>query len=325
MTASHRAGPRPDDALRCIARRLAEAIDHAIDRGMLRQADRLAANATRLAIHSSRLADRLARLRLAQDDPEAAMAIIDACEKRSASMRLLRVACLVHLGRAAEAHLELNAWSNQSTAPLGARRMLALLDAAAGDHNAAIAALTRNLQHVQDPASLELATILCAAEARNEQAEHWAKRLVRACIVNRATVDVQLLCESLNLSAHAQAKAVTPSPNQVATLAMELAASPESLPVLVQRQEQQLQPMVAQLVYSATEQALAEMEETAAGFEALARLARLLGRRDTALDWARRGLDANPMSAPLALLLAQLQQVQPVEPVKRKYRKRKAA
>lgn len=324
MIASPKAGPRPDDALRCIARRMADAIDHAVDCGMFEQADRLAANALRLTIHSTRLADCVARLRLTQNNPEAAMAIVDACSKRSASMRLLRIACLLQLGRAAEAHLELNEWSAQSTAPLGARCMLALLDAAVGDCDGAATALSRNLKQVEDPATLELFTILSAADGRSEQAAEWAQRLRQASIVSRATIDIDLLCDSLDMPMAAVAEPVAPSPLQVATLAMELAASPQSLPVLVKRQEEQLQPMVAELLYRATQEAIIEMEESAAAYEALACLAHVLGRTDDAIDWARRGLDEHPMSAPLALLLARLQEAS-TETVPRTPSKRKAA
>lgn len=300
------ADSRPSDAMRCIARRLAEAIDHAVERGMLRQARRLADNAVRLAIHSTRLADRIARLRLSQDDPEGAMSIIDACATQSGSMRLLRIACLLKLGRLADAHMQLNEWSGQSTAPLAARRALALIESVHGDRAAASAAVLRNLKHVEDPASLEIFTVLAGAEQEGDRARTWAERLRRACIVSRATVDVDVLCESLGMQFNGANAVIEPTVIQVQTLAMELTASPESLQELVVHQEHTFQPQVAELIRRATEQALDELEEASIGCEALARLSRLFGNHDAALSWAERGLQSNPMSASLTLLLNEL-------------------
>lgn len=321
MTASHTAGPTPDEALRSVARRVVDAIDLAIDRGLPQQAQRLANGAMRLAVRFPRVADRIARLRLSQGDPEAALAIIDAQPNHSASMRLLRIACLIQLGQKAEAHLELHAWAQHSSAPPPVRHILALLDAAADDYAAAIATVTRDLQHGQDLAALELATVLCASQGRSQQAEYWAARLAEVSIADRAAVDVQLLCESLNLNIHRQPDQIQLAPKQLATLAMELIAAPQSLAILVQWQQTHFKPKTAQLIYSAAQRALPEMEESAPCYEALAHLAVLLGRADAALDWARRGLQTNPMSASLALLLAKLQQQhqpQPADHIARK-------
>ena len=320
MTPKSDAASRPDDVLHSIARRMVEAIDRAVEYGMIAQANRLASHAVRLAGHSSRLTDCIARLRLLQNDAQGALVILEAHADGSTSMQLLKIACMVQLGRVAEAHLLLNEWSRSATAPLAARRMLALLDAASARRHEAVAALTENLQHVEDPASLELLCIVNAAQQRSDQARHWAERLRQACIVNRATVDVQILCESLDLADAAAKEAPTPSPLQVTTLAMELAASPDSLAVLVQHQEAAFEPAVAQLVYQAASRALHEFEHQGTVCESLARLARLLGDEPAAIEWTQRGLQENSMSASLAMLLEQLQggnAEKPTEPTRK--------
>ncbi len=306
MTATKTAISCPDETMRCMARRLAEAVEQALDRGMFEQANRLAANGRRLAVHSSRLTDRLARLQLAQNKFDDALAIIDACLSCTASLRMLRAACLVQLGRHAEAHIALYAWSRKSTAPLATRRLLAFLDSASNDDDSAIAALTRNLHHVDDPATLEQLLVICMRQGRSEQAQHWAKRLRQASIVNHGTVEINVLCESLGLDRNATA--AKPSTTQIDALAMELAAEPETLPILVQYQQHSFDAMVASLIYDATQQALDAFDQPAPAFEALARLAMLLKRETEAQQWAHRGLELNPMSASIILLLEQLDQ-----------------
>jgi hypothetical protein len=62
---------------RRLARRLADAIDRAMALGLWEHADRLARTAASLAPGYARLAEPLARLRLAQGDPETAIRVID--------------------------------------------------------------------------------------------------------------------------------------------------------------------------------------------------------------------------------------------------------
>jgi len=84
-TPPRRAADRPDVRDdRGKARALADAIDRAMQMGLWEHAGRLARTAARLAPQSSRLSERLARLRLACNDPETALAIIDGCRETTA-------------------------------------------------------------------------------------------------------------------------------------------------------------------------------------------------------------------------------------------------
>src|SRR4029453_17641159 len=137
-----------------VARRLADTIERAMDLGLWEHAQRVAESAAQLAHRFPHLADRLARLRLAQRDPQSALNIIDSCAVRPASLRLLRAACLLQLGQRIEAQLDLQEWSRRASAPLQARYMLALLEWHAGDAHAAMEALRRNLRQIEDPRTL---------------------------------------------------------------------------------------------------------------------------------------------------------------------------
>jgi hypothetical protein len=227
-------------------------------------------------------------------------------------MRLLRNACLIQLGRHIEAQLDLQQWSRKSTAPLAARCLLAHLDARAGRMQDAADALVRNLQQVDDPTSLALLLVLTAQQDRPEQTQHWAQQLSSASLCANGLVDTDLLIESLNLR-HASMQAQASSA-QVASLAMELAAHPESISTLVEHQQRSLQPAVAELIYNALEQAIDELTDVYTGVEALAQLAILLGRTSQAAHWATRGLELNPMSASLRLLLQSIDQHDPTQP-----------
>lgn len=267
-------------------------------------ADRIAADAARLAPSSARLTDRLARLRLMQGLAETALAIIDACAAPSDSLRQLRVACLVRLGRLTDAHCELLAWTKRAAAPLFARRLLALLEWDAGDRAAALRALRANLRQIDDPGSLEILLLMSAAEGRATRAQACAACLRHAANWNAPALDAGLLLRSLGLRA-APAPA-EPRQEEIRTLALELSACESVIPALAAAQRLRFEPLTARLLYAAIIRALPTLAEPSAGHEALAQLAVLLENREAAAGWVERGRRINPMSASLARLAAEL-------------------
>ena len=72
---------------RRVARRVSIALEQALSQQRWSRAERLATAADRLVISHSRVAESLARLRLAQDRPQAALAVVEACRSRTASLR----------------------------------------------------------------------------------------------------------------------------------------------------------------------------------------------------------------------------------------------
>lgn len=274
--------------------------------GLWDHAERLAASALRLAMKHPSIADRLARLRLTQGNPDLALAMIESCHKQTAGLRLLRIACLIQLGRKAEAHAELHRWSKRSAAPLDARLLLALLEWEAGDPEAARQAVLRNLKHMEDPRSLELLMLLALHQSRCEPAEKWAQRLRTCAATSPETPDIDLLFRSLNLSlAHHEAE---PPAVQVNGLAMELVMAEPVIPVLVEAQRLQPRRSAARLLCRAIEAALPELSDRAAAFEALMNLEVLLDNHETARNWAERAHELSPMSVSLTRFLQQFPQ-----------------
>ncbi len=298
--------PPADD--RNVVLQLTKAIDQAMAMGMWDHADRLARTAARLAPRHARISERLARLRLAQGDPETALGIIDACptgqSPGTASLRLLRVACLLHLGAKAEAHSDLLPWSAQASAPLDARVLLGLLEWQRGDDTAAVQALLRNLKHLEDPRTLQALLLINVQRGRQDQTEMWAQRLRTCCATVGAEPDVDVFLKSLGMAGARQG--IEPSPEQVNALAMELITFEAAIGTLTEAQRRRPHLPTIGLLGKALEQALPDLGEPAAALHALASLSILLGDHVAARRWALRGLEENPMSVPLALLLGEL-------------------
>ncbi len=286
------------------ARALADAIDRAMDMGLWGHAERIARTATALAPESPRLGERLARLRLAQGDPETALSVIDGYPTRTASLRMLRAACLVQLGRKEEAHSDLHRWSKKSASPMDARLMLALLEWESGDDHAATLGLLRNLRHMEDPRTLELLLLIAVGVKHDERAQAWVERLREASAYGAGSPYLRLLCYSLGLPRKATAE--EPTERQANLLAMELIGCEQVIPSLVEAQRLRPQPETADLLYRAVEMAMEDLTDEVRAIEALARLAVVLGNFDTARQWAETGLERNPMSASLAMLARQL-------------------
>ena len=295
------------------ARRLADAIDRAVAMGLWDHADRMAKTAAPLAPDCPRLVEPLARLRLAQGDPETALRLIETCRTPPSSLRLLRATCLLFLGQRIDANLDLYRWSSRATAPLDARLLLGLLERGSDD-STAIRTLQRNLRHLEDARTLQALLLISAKRGRAEQTQTWTRRLAACCSAGgdeqAATTDLML--RSLGLTGLRDDAA--PTTEQVNALAMELITSQSAIPALSEAQQRRPHPPTARLLASAIEQALPDLSNGPTALHALARLNVILGDQDAALRFAERGLAENPMSAALALLVNELTGPIPPDP-----------
>lgn len=299
--------PRHDDAQRQVARELAEALDDALRHHRRHQVSVLAESALRIAHKHPLLTERLARLRLADDDADAALDLIEASAEQTASLRLLRNVCLLQVGRRAEAHHDLCRWTDEGEdpAPMDARVMLALLDWEAGDRDCAIAHLLDNIAQFEtgDERTLTALTCLAVERGRIDQAAQWARRL-RQCTWQRpGAANAELIIASLNLP---ESFAVQPTSHQLDALAMELIAAEPAVGALVDALELEPDRAAAEMLVAGLERALPDLASPPAAIEALARLEVQLGRDHRALHWIDRGLSISPMSAALMLLKRQL-------------------
>ncbi len=298
---------------RGLARRLADVIDGAVALGLWDHADRLAKTAAAMAPDCPRLVEALARLRLAQGDPERALRMIDTCRTRPASLRLLRATCLLFLGERTEAHLDLYRWSSRASAPLDARLLLGLLERGTDD-STAIRTLQRNLRHLEDVRTLQALLLINTRRGRAEQSQTWAGRLragCSACSDDQAAI-TDLLLQSLGMTGLGAGAA--PTPDQVNALAMELITFESAIPTLAEAQRRRPHLPTARLLARAVELALPDLSDGSAALQVLARLSVVLGDREAALRFAERGLARNPMSAQLALLVDELTGPMPPDP-----------
>ena len=204
-----------------IARKLADALDRAFAHGLWEHADRVATTASKFARGNPALCDRLARLRLAQGAPETALRLIESCAGANGSLRLLRIACLLQVGRNIEAHLELTQWSARSTAPLQARLMHALLELDMGDDRAAVEILLRNLRQIEDPRTLLTLALIGVVQDRREWAGQWADRARRVVAFAAAKPDADLLLGSIGL-VDRQSEPSRVAPGEIEALAAEI-------------------------------------------------------------------------------------------------------
>lgn len=291
------------------ARSLAAGLQRAMELGLWEHAERIAKSAQPLAGHYPSLCEHLTRLRLAQDNPERALASIDSCAMRTASLRLLRDVCLLQLGRRDEAHLDLRAWAGRSSAPLAARTMLALLEWQIGDSEAAIATLLRNLRQIEDPQSLAVLMLMNAANSRDDAARYWADRLQKKSMVHNSggpADDINLMLRSIGIIPERSEYPVSHD-GDAESLAIELLASEQVLPALVEAQRLDPSPAAIEKLAEAIERILPELSDGAGGYAALASLHKLLGENEAAAQWARQGIQRFPMALELARVLQDLE------------------
>jgi tetratricopeptide (TPR) repeat protein len=283
------------------ARALVDAIDRAVEAGQINHADRIAASALRLAHEHAFVAECIARLRLAQCDPERALALLETARHQNASLRLLKNACLIELGRRTEAHADLHQWSRQPTAPMDARIMLAMLEWEAGDTYSAMQALRHNLRYLDDARSLELLVLMSVCEHRASLAQSLAQRLRQVSLGCESVGETSLLLRSLGINTHHMSDRL--DDKQVQTLAMELTARESVIPALVEAQRRSPRPAMIHALRQAIEKARPELVDQRHALEALASLSALLGDHAAARAWAQQALQLNPMSVTMATIL----------------------
>jgi hypothetical protein len=276
---------------RTVARELSAMIDRAIERGQWEAADRVARTATRLVAKHPVLGERVARLHAARGDFDSALAVIDAGAVRPASMRMLRVVCLLQLGRRCEAHLDLHEWARRSSAPVHARLVLALLEHAEGDDEAACLALQRNLRQIEDPHSLAALMLLAMTRRRAELARLWAQRLRCAIDGYGSAAMFEVMLAACGFPQRAASRQETPT--AAAALAVELIGRDHLVPALVEAQRLHGDVTQTRLLTDALTLSADEMDAPHVTCDALANLHAMLGDRELSAAWRGRAVAVN--------------------------------
>lgn len=315
-----------DDDDRALARSLADALDEAVGLGKAHQTNMIAQSAARIAHRHPQLTERLARLRLRENDADAALHLIEACSERTDSLRLLHIACMLQNGRIVEAHQDLSQWCHHSSAPIEARLLLALLEWEQGDLESASMHLRDNIRaaaaELGDEKTLMLLTCLAIERDNLEHATHWADRLRQTMWRRIGVPDVNVFIHSLNVPSNDTA--IAPTVDQLGALATELIAAESAIPAIVEALEIEFDAAAADMLAVGIEHALYDFNAPATALEALARLNILLQRPERAAQWIDLGLAENPLSASLMLLKQSV--VIEIEPPQRATgRKRSAA
>jgi len=289
------------------AQQLCAAIDRGTQLKLWNHVDRLAESASRLAWFDAPLAERLAKIKLAQGEPDTALAMLDRGVSSPASLRLLRIMCLLQAGARAEAQLELADWSRHGALPLQGQLLSALLDWQSGDVATATHALREaamQAEGVDAPWAQLMLVLVAAAQGQWDRATARAQSLIESKdgLTER---EIAIVLDSLRLG-----RPVDPEQQRherIEQMASELPTSAHLIEPIIEAQRRQLDVPVAEELLEALEKAFDQMNEhRATAAEAMARLHDLLGHDDLARRWARRALALNPMSARMALLLNEL-------------------
>ncbi|MCK4871780.1 MAG: hypothetical protein KAS72_03545 [Phycisphaerales bacterium] len=291
------------------AARLAHRLDSSLRRRRWGHAARLADLARDFFPTDGRLLTLRARCALLGGDAVEALRLVELLAVSSSSTRLLRVVCAARAGNKPAAHVELHAWSRRQSCPLDARRLLAALEWELGNPVRAEAALERNLEQIEDPASLRMRLAMAVARGEDEDACLLCERLLACGEEAGPNGEMTDWLESLGL--RIQSRQADPEPASVERLAIELLSSEHVIPSLVAAQLVQPKPVMGLLLLKAIERALRDLDDQAAAVLSLAQLSFSLDRLDEARRWIVRGLQLQPLSAPLAMLLVQLREARP--------------
>lgn len=269
--------------------RLARELVQATSMGQWTLADRLADAALRTDFRGSpagqRLAEGIARLRIAQGNPHAALAILQTVPRQRCSARLLETVCLMHVGQRIDALLLLRRWCDAATSPgtvpLGARLLLAFEDFAAGDVDDAKRLLRANLRTIEDPQSVRALIAISVATANDdtdlEEITMLVERLRATCVdrYDRALCDTFI--GALRLPSQSNRAVTTePRPEHVARLARELEACEESIQPLVAAQLVEPDLPTAQLLHASLREAMASLRDRQAAMQSLATISVLV-------------------------------------------------
>jgi hypothetical protein len=296
------------------AARLAHRLEGALEQRAWAAAKSLAAVAREIYPDDRRLIELRARLSLLQGDAVEATRLIELLGTDSAATQLLAAIAAGRSGRKLAVHLDLVGWSRRGSCPFDARRLLASLEWETGARREAMTTLQRNLEQIEDPASLRMLLAMCIADGDTERATALARRLHYCDPAGGPGGDLTGWLAALGVAEVAQT--VGPDPASVERLAIELLGVEPLIPSLVAGQIHARDEQWGVLLLRGIERALPDLEDQLAAVTGLAQLAHALGRDDEARRWAIRGLQIEPLSAPLALLHAELREAWPnLEPL----------
>lgn len=287
------------------ARRLAHRFDNALQQREWEEAKRLSHLAAEFFPGDDRLVMLRARTNLMTGNAEAALENLDLVQDRNNSFRLLKIMCLLHSGKQAAAHVELHSWARSNSCPLDVRRLLAYLEWESGREDLARAALTRNIDQIEDPASIRLSIMLALHDCNYREAGKLARRLRIYGDAAAPGGDMDDWLASLGLLDAAMDS--EPEHFSVDSLAVELISREEYLPSVVAALLIEPDIQWGKLLLKAMERALPDLQDHAAAVTCLAQLSYSLGMTEEARRWIIRGLQLDPLSAELAKLLVRLQ------------------
>jgi len=284
------------------ARAMAEALERAINERNFTEAQHLAAAALPYCARHEHVRLQVARLRLAEGDPEQALTLIDRGHPVDDQTRLLRIVCQLQTGRISQAHVDLLHWNALHKAPQPARLMLGLLEAAppAATHDDFT---FMNQAHQSDMRSRPELAVLAMARGRSEQAVQCAERVVQH--ISPAAMDpmVRLLLQSMGLL-----PSMTPivSETHETALADELAEHEHAIAPLIEAQRHQPTNAAFGLLLGAIDRALPGFAEPVTVCALVADLLIERNEHDEAREWIIRGVEYGPMSLTMHRLQQQV-------------------
>lgn len=254
----------------------------------------------------SRLGDILARWHLEKGRPNQALNILENLALDStSSIRLLANICRCIANRRTEAFIDLLHWMDDPSCPVAARVLFALLQIIDNaNRQVAVQTLIQNIKQIADPVSLQLLILINVEAGRIQEAEYWLDKFS-----NTATTWINQNQDHLwltKLGMSNQNRVLQPPAHMIEVLAVELQGDENLIPSLVAAQYHSPDASYIQLLRAALKKALPELEQQISAIEALAQLAIITGDYNSARTWINRGLEQNPLSVPLAIMLSEI-------------------
>ena len=229
-----------------------------------------------------------------------ALEVLEKYARPTARLKLLTQAMRCLAGRKAQAHLELSQWARQDDCPTLGRVLLAWLDLEADQPEHAAAALQRNLARGLDPMTGQLQVLVDLAQELPEATREAAERLLHQAGHDPST---RRFLGSLSLTETASKHIPLETVEQ---LAAELIGEPQLIPTLVRAQQINPQSSQIDLLRRSLARVVSDLDAPYVAIEALAELAVVADDADDARRWIQRGLQEQPFSARLAILLDNL-------------------
>ncbi len=288
-----------------VVRELERALDSYAQRGMWSAFGRLAETITPLAAQHPGLTERIARFRLMRENAPGALQLIDSLNGHrgglTSSLVLLRAVALLLCERPVEAHDMLHHEAHPEFAGVGANEILACLSwDLLGEPVADVSDRAKRLNSMRAQ-MLNIAGAIGIGH-QFENALREAEALASMTLSGIGMTELDIFCMTCGVNMQSKDLA-----SVIQRLGAELVEAEHVIPILGEAHADSPDASLTRILAEAIQSRIDEVEDSASAAVASARMFMALGDCINAWKVVERGLELNPLSAPLALLRQSIQ------------------